>query len=184
MQYYLLAQNVGWFSRVQWVMQTSLVKTLAGKHKTTVGHIFRQYSARTSGPDGRTYKCLQVQVRREGKRALVAQFGGIPLRRQPWAMLDDHPRLPRGNGGRTEILQRLLADTCELCGAQQDIEVHHIRKLTDLKRKSGRTIPEWVNRMAERHRKTLVVCRSCHWKIHTGTYDGPLRNEPLESGVR
>jgi group II intron reverse transcriptase/maturase len=182
-QYYLLAQNVGWFSRLQWVMQTSLVKTLAGKHKTTVGNIFRRYNATSWGPDGTPYKCLQVRVKREGKRSLVAQFGGIPLRRQPWATLDDQPPTPLGNGGRTEILQRLLADTCELCGAHQDIEVHHIRKLTDLKRKSGRAIPEWVKRMAERRRKTLVVCRACHWKIHTGTYDGHTRNEPLESGV-
>ncbi len=182
-QYYLLAQNVGWFSRLHWVMQTSLVKTLAGKHKTTVGAIFRRYQA-WARVDGRTYKCLQVRIERQGKRALVAQFGGLPLKRQPWASLDDLPFFPQAGGGRTELIQRLLADTCELCGTTTNIEVHHIRKLADLKDKGGREMPAWVQRMAERRRKTLVVCHSCHRHIHAGTYDGQSRNGPLESGVR
>ncbi|NTU80801.1 MAG: maturase [Chloroflexales bacterium] len=169
-QYYLLAQNVGWFSRLHWVMQTSLVKTLACKHKTSVGAIFRRYGATASGPDGTRYKCLQVRVERAEKRTLVAQFGGIPLRRQPWASLDDQPYTPPA--GRSELLQRLLADTCELCGATDHIEVHHIRKLADLKRHDGRERPAWVKHMAERHRKTLVVCHACHRKIHAGTFDG------------
>lgn len=181
-QYYLLAQNVGWFSRLHWVMQTSLVKTLAGKHKTSVGAIFRRYGATAFGPDGTRYKCLQVRVERTEKRPLIAQFGGIPLRRQPWASLDDQPFMPPA--GRSELLQRLLVDTCELCGASDHIEVHHIRKLADLQRRDGRDRPAWVKHMAERHRKTLVVCRACHQKIHAGTFDGRVRKEPLESGVR
>jgi group II intron reverse transcriptase/maturase len=182
-QYYVLAHNVGWFSRLQWVMQTSLVKTLAGKHKTTVGAIFRRYHAQAV-VDGRVYKCLQVRVARAGKRPLVAQFGGIPLKRQPWASLDDHPPMPHGHGGRSELIQRLLADTCEVCGATEAIEVHHIRKLADLKDKGGREPTAWVQRMAERRRKTLVVCHTCHRRIHAGTYDRNTRIEPLESGVR
>ena len=182
-QYYLLAHNVGWFSRLQWVMQTSLVKTLAAKHKTTVGAIFRRYHARAL-VNGRVYKCLQVRVTRAGKRPLVAQFGGLPLKRQPWARLDDQPPKPYGHGGRSERIQRLLADTCETCGATEAIEVHHIRKLADLKDKGGREPPAWVQRMAERRRKTLVVCHTCHRRIHAGTYDRNTRIEPLESGVR
>jgi len=181
-QYYLLAQNVGWFSRLHWVMQTSLVKTLANKHHTSVGTIFRRYGTRTRGPDGTRYKCLRVRIERSGKRPLVAQFGGIPLRRRPWASLDDTPFMPQG--GRSELLQRLLADTCELCGTTEQIEVHHIRKLADLKRQNGRARPAWASHMAERQRKTLVVCHACHRKIHTAAYDGTIRNEPLESGVR
>ncbi|WP_416212319.1 hypothetical protein [Nostoc sp. DedQUE09] len=31
--------------------------------------------------------------------------------------------------GRSEVVQRLLAQECEICGATDNIEVHHIRKL-------------------------------------------------------
>ncbi len=33
--------------------------------------------------------------------------------------------------------------------------------------------PQWVVRMSEKRRKTLVVCANCHRAIHNGTYDGP-----------
>src|SRR6266487_3663700 len=58
--------------------------------------------------------------------------------------------------------------TNELCTSTKDIEVHHLRKLADLKGKGGRERPAWVKLMAARQRKTLVVCRFCHRKIHAG----------------
>lgn len=70
--------------------------------------------------------------------------------------------------GRTELVQRLLAQQCELCGSQTDCEVHHIRKLADLDQPGRREKVSWAKRMAARHRKTLVVCRRCHQAIHAG----------------
>ena len=72
-------------------------------------------------------------------------------------------------GGRTELIKRLLADTCELCGSTKNIEVHHIRKLADLKKPGQGEVPKWVELMSARKRKTLVVCRECHVAIHNGT---------------
>ncbi len=34
---------------------------------------------------------------------------------------------------RNELIKRLQADECEICGARGDIEVHHIRALKELK---------------------------------------------------
>ncbi len=79
---------------------------------------------------------------------------------------------------RTELVQRLLADTCEMCGSHTDIEVHHIRALKDLKRYGRPEKPAWVKTMAARHRKTLVVCRSCHEDIHHGQ---PLKHHPISN---
>jgi hypothetical protein len=75
--------------------------------------------------------------------------------------------------GRSEVVERLLAETCELCGATDDIEVHHIRKLQDLDRAGQPPTPRWVKLMATRQRKTLVVCQACHHHIQYGRYDGP-----------
>jgi hypothetical protein len=47
------------------------------------------------------------------------------------------------------------------------------RKLKDVIRQYRRKEkPVWVVRMAAIHRKTLIVCRTCHLAIHHGTYDG------------
>ena len=65
-------------------------------------------------------------------------------------------------------MERLLADACELCGSREEIQVHHIRALKDLRRNGRAPKPAWVEHMAARHRKTLVVCRTCPGAIHHG----------------
>ena len=165
-QYYLLAINVGWFSRLHWIMEGSLLRTLAAKHKTTVRKLNRKYKATAETPYG-PMKCLKVIVKREGKKPLVAQFGGIPLRRMPHAVLVDQvPQYVRYE--RNELIRRLLADKCELCGSTHHCEVHHVRKLADLKKPGRREKATWEKIMIARRRKTLVVCRDCHQAIHAG----------------
>jgi group II intron reverse transcriptase/maturase len=169
-QYYLLAQNVSWFWKLHWVMKTSLLKTLASKHKGKVTEMVQRYQSTVETPSG-PLKCLEVTVKREDRKPLVARFGGIPLRRQRTAALIDQPFLIFRDE-RNELIKRLLADRCELCGSSEQIDVHHIRKLADLKIKGQREKPVWVQRMAARRRKTLIVCRSCHQAIHTGKPTG------------
>jgi hypothetical protein len=75
---------------------------------------------------------FQVTVLRDGRRKpLVARFGGIPLKRQPTAVLTDLSPV-MASVRRNELIHRLLAGRCEICAAQEDLEVHHIRKLADL----------------------------------------------------
>jgi group II intron reverse transcriptase/maturase len=88
-QYYLLAQDVFRLGALHWIMETSLLKTLAGKHRSTVTKMARRYKATIQTPHG-PRACLQVIVERDGARKpLVARFGGIPLRRQRTAVLTD-----------------------------------------------------------------------------------------------
>jgi hypothetical protein len=176
-QYYQLAQNVSWLWKVHRAMRLSLLKTLAGKHHSSVGKMIRRYHTTITLPEG-TYVCLQVQIERKGKQPLIARFGGIPLRRQTQAVLIDGSASMTRRPERNELLKRLLADTCELCQATEHIEVHHIRKLADLKQGGWNGKPLWAKIMAARRRKTLVVCRACHDAIHAGK---PTKPRP---GVR
>ena len=43
--------------------------------------------------------------------------------------------------------------------------MHQIRKLADLG-KPEQPKPKWMQHMAKRRRKTLVVCDTCHASIH------------------
>ncbi len=166
-QYYLLAYNVCRLSKLHFVMERSLTRTLANKHKSTAKQMRNKYRSTIETPYG-PMKCLKVIVEREnGKKPLVTYFGGIPLRRQKEVML--HDQTPRMfDGTRSELVKRLLAETCEMCGSKEDIEVHHIRKLADLNIEGRPEKPAWIKRMAARRRKTLVVCQDCHDAIHTG----------------
>jgi group II intron reverse transcriptase/maturase len=165
-EYYKLAFNRHRLGRLHYVMERSLTKTLARKYRITVPQVYRRFRAVLDTEHG-PRRGLQVTVDRGGgKKPLVAQWGGISLARDltPTVLNDDPPTI--WSGRRSELVQRLLADTCELCGSQHQVEVHHIRALKDLNPKGRKQPPEWVVRMASRRRKTLVVCRTCHEGIH------------------
>jgi hypothetical protein len=138
--------------------------------------MFRNYRTIIATPHG-PMKCLEVVVPREGKKPLIARFGGIPLRRQKRTVIIDQD--PRSRPFyRNELLKRLLVGKCELCKSSVDCEVHHVRKLADLKKKGRKEKPLWMVIMSSRRRKTLIVCRNCHEAIHAGRPTGqPARNE-------
>jgi len=165
-EYYKLAYNRHRLGQLKYVMERSLTKTLAQKFRITVPQVYRRYRAVLDTENG-PRRGLQVTVDRGGgRKPLVAQWGGISLARDlaPTALNDDPPKI--WSNRRSELVQRLLADTCELCGSRKQVEVHHIRALKDLKPKGRKEPPEWAVRMASRRRKTLVVCRKCHEDIH------------------
>jgi len=135
-QYNLLAQDVFRLGRLHWVMETSLLKTLAGKHHSTVNAMARKYKATVDTPAG-PRKCLQVTIERyRGRKPLVARFGGIPLKRTRTAVLTDQ-RPVMASARRNELILRLMAGRCEICDSTVNLEVHHGRKLADLN-KPGR----------------------------------------------
>jgi hypothetical protein len=173
-QYYLLAQDVFRLGRLHWVMETSLLKTLAGKHRSTVTAMSRKYKATIVTPAG-PRKVLQVTIARSGgRRPLVTRFGGIPLKRARTAVLTDQ-RPVMASAKRNELIHRLLAGRCEVCGTAENLEVHHIRKFADLTKPGRRDKPAWMHLMAKRRRKTLVTCRRCHEDIHAGRATTPTR---------
>ena len=63
---------------------------------------------------------------------------------------------------KSTIRQRLNARVCELCGTRtaELYEVHVVRSLKEL----GNL--DWELAMKAKRRKTLVVCNSCHNRIH------------------
>lgn len=170
-QYYQMAHNLHKLNRLKWVMEQSLVKTLANKLKISVPKVYDRFKTIIRNNEG-NFKGLRVTVEREGKTPLVATWGGIPLRRKKRIILNDQTSRPK-SANRSEILDRLLAEECELCGSQENIQVHHIRGLKDLNKPGQKERPQWVRIMAARKRKTLIVCQDCHRsRIHPGRYDG------------
>jgi group II intron reverse transcriptase/maturase len=162
-QYYLLAGNVARLHRLEWVMQTSLLKTLASKHRSTVTKTAAKHRAKILTPHGpRT--CFEATIARDGRKPLVARFGGIPLIRQKTAtIIDRQPARPIHS--HKELITRLLRGRCEICQSTGTVQVHQIRKLAD-PAQTGPTPPAWKKLMASKRRKTLVVCDTCHEQIH------------------
>lgn len=164
-QYYKLAHNVG--SRIGTVksaMWWSLMHTLAAKHKSTV----REQARRLKMVGADTgLSCIGITVTSDtGKQRLIT-FGNFSLRwSKQAAQYPDRDRYQPMLNTR-ELTHRLKHDVCELCGWQGETEVHHIRRMKDVRQRYQRgELPYWKLVMASRNRKTLVVCRGCHAEIH------------------
>jgi group II intron reverse transcriptase/maturase len=162
--YYGLAQNLAALGYLRWTMETSLLKTLASKHHTSVTQEAKRLTAVSQTPEG-PRSCLKLIIPREGKPPLIATFGGLSLKRRKHPVIADqvirpYPRM------RSELVERLLNDTCEVCSSKERIEMHHIRKLADLNKQGRREKPLWMKIMIARKRKSIPLCRTCHHEIH------------------
>ena len=67
------------------------------------------------------------------------------------------------------IRSKKLVDTqCVICGALSNIEMHHRRPL-----KSSITDNTLKGIVKNLTRKQIPLCRECHLRVHSGSYDGP-----------
>jgi hypothetical protein len=162
-QYYLLATDVWRLARLRWAAETSMLKTLAAKHRSTVSKTAARFKATVETTHG-TRTCFQARVEREGRQPLVARFGGIPLARNTHTVLTDRAPQPVTYPFK-ELTVRLRRGRCELCEQPGKVQVHQVRNLAQLGQPSQGQ-PAWAAHMARIRRKTLVVCHPCHQAIH------------------
>ena len=161
--YYLLAKDAWRLRTLRWNAETSMLKTLAAKHQSTVSKMAARHKAKAETGDGpRT--CFEARRRRRGKPDLVARFGGIILRQDRRAVITE-PVPARVRVPRRELLARLRQRECELCETGTTVAVHQVAGIRELgKPKTGQ--PAWAALMAKMRRKTLIVCSPCHDWIH------------------
>jgi hypothetical protein len=162
--YYLLAQDVWRLGKFRWYASTSMLETLAAKHKSTVTKMAAKHKAKVITKDGpRT--CFEARLTREGKKEdLVARFGEINLRQNRRAVITD-PAPVQVHYPRKELIYRLRKRWCELCETGATVAVHQVAGLRHLG-KPGPGQPAWAALMARMRRKTLIVCAGCHDWIH------------------
>ena len=120
--YYLPARNVSALHTLRWNAETSMLKTLAAKHRSTVSAMAVRHKTKVATGDGlRT--CFEARLERKGKKDLIARFGGIPLRQDKRAVINDPTSVPIRTPPR-ELIYRLRRRRCELCEQGTTVAVH------------------------------------------------------------
>jgi group II intron reverse transcriptase/maturase len=172
--YYALAYDVSKLYQVKYHFETSLIKTLATKHQRSNQWVIKKYKRPTQ--TGSKAIIVSVSHPNHPDKSLTAKFGDKPIRQKKETIIIDNK--PHFHHGRNELVGRLLANKCELCGSSDQIRGHHVHKLADVKKRfQGHSQPPpWAAFMMARHRKVVFVCHTCHTCIHTGKYDGPKVN--------
>ena len=159
-EYYKLANNVSVINKYKYIMEYSMYKTFASKYKKSVKKILNKY--KTNGKFGIRYKT------KNGEKIRYLYDQGFQRQKSIDTNIevDILPNTLKMSG-RTSLIERLLAEECEVCGKKnQAIEMHHIRKLKDLKGKKM-----WEQMMIARKRKTMALCHQCHVDLHSGKLD-------------
>ena len=156
--YYSMASNFGKLNYFAYLMEYSCLKTLAAKHRASIAKI------KTMFKDGHGRWGIPYETKSGKKRCYFANY---------------HDCKDSKNGNDTvskayvinahsitTLESRLCAHKCELCGTTEaeHYEVHHVNKLKNLDGKRY-----WEKVMIAKRRKTLVLCRECHHKIHEQT---------------
>ena len=150
--------------KLSWLWYHSLLQTLARKHKCKQKHI----AMRLRNPDG---NYLRYQLNGENRRREIFWYTDASERDST----DTIPLTELLFASGTDLVRRMEAKTCEACGdPSSPVEVHHIRKLKDLRQKSH--LNKWEKIMIARQRKTLILCKSCHILLHQGKLPD-LRNK-------
>lgn len=158
--YYKLANNVSVLNNFYYHMKYSLYKTFANKYKSTINKITNKYCR--NGVFTITY------ATKKGEKKSILYSDGF---KRDTTINGEREKdlLPNEQKyrGETSLIDRLKAKTCEWCGKTEvPLEMHHIRKMKDLKGKK-----EWEKEMLGRRRKTMALCHTCHWDLHNGKLD-------------
>lgn len=156
--YYSIANNSCVIDSFYNIMEYSMYKTYAGKYRTSKSKIIERFkrNGEFSIPytNKRGYEFRREFYNNGFKRKKIADMNFA---------IDSLPNTFAISGGRNGLITRLQARQCELCGATDELEMHHVRKLKELKGKE-----DWEIKMISRKRKTLALCSKCHHKIHAG----------------
>ncbi|MDQ8738588.1 group II intron reverse transcriptase/maturase [Paenibacillus sp. LHD-38] len=159
--YFMLANNVSVLGKFHYIMSFSMYKTFASKYRTSVYKILNKYkvngvfSIRYRTKNGIKTSMLYNQGFRQNLNN-VQKHLAVDYEPNTWAFK-----------GRSSLIRRLVAETCEWCGCSgMPLEMHHIRKLKDVKGKN-----KWERKMIERRRKTMALCIKCHDDLHAGRLD-------------
>ena len=153
--YYGIASNFQDLHYFAYLMEYSCLKTLANRHKCQTTKIREMYK------DGVGGWGIPYETKAGKKRLYFADYRECcNVKRVNDRMVNNAIMHAHST---TTFENRLKAKVCELCGGENSphYELHHVNKVKNLK---GKT--KWEQIMIAKRRKTIVLCRDCHKKIH------------------
>ena len=154
--YYSIANNRSKLHKFRYIMEYSFYRTLACKYRSTVKRIIAKYRIdRNVG--------VKFQDKQGSERIRLLWKGSLAKDEYPLGQEADVIRKPKGILKKPALAARLKANRCEWCGAEtSQLLVHQVRTLKELSDDIS-----WAAFMKKINRKTLIVCKRCHAKIHS-----------------
>lgn len=153
--YYNMAGNFCSLNYFGYLMEYSCLKTLAAKHRSSIGKIKQKYRDKNGG------WCIPYETKKGTKQLHLAKYSDSRNVKNPSDTISSVAIIHKNT--RSTFEHRLKARVCELCGTTESehYQTHHVNKIKNLKGKEP-----WKIMMISKRRKTMVLCLECHTKIH------------------
>lgn len=159
LNYYSLANNYGNLAaRVHFILKYSCVLTIASKMRLkTKKKVFKKYGKdlKILNEKGKIIACYPTIDYKRSRKS----FKFIKSFNENFILKIDS-RVSRG--------RKDLKGPCVVCGSNANIEIHHVRSLKKRPEK-GDFLSDMMSKM---NRKQVPLCKSCHFDVHSGLYDG------------
>lgn len=190
-------------SRWFYIISYSCIKTLAQKHKLTVKGVFKKYGTKiqignkyyktistsviTKIDDNVYEKTWHLQTRQELIDKARSQKLRVKLNDYYWILEQGIPVVYEKEDGKRITSDNYLEKLtwvnirtqssfelpCAICGAEENIQMHHINHVRKNKYSLIDKEQTWTQAMSLRNRRQIPVCQECHTTlIHRGSYGG------------
>jgi group II intron reverse transcriptase/maturase len=161
--YYNFVGNMKNLARVCWLIEESCCLTLARKFKLkTMAATYRKF--------GKGFGCLVTQ--KNGKQKKITLWSPTNFKKQS-IQSGDNPNAEPLKGldavWNAKFTKSSLHKECIICGKTDDVEMHHIRKIRDLKRPTSK-LDFFSRQMAAINRKQIPLCKDHHTRLHSNTW--------------
>ncbi len=158
--FYRIAENVGVLHKYYYMMRYSMLKTLAGKHRTYVSAIKRCYMR-----NGVLRIPYQTQ---KGLKYCKFYHGGFKKHTDGYDNVNDILPVYKKYDRRFTIVNRIKAGLCEICGVSAGyVCMHHVRSLKSLK-----GTDKFERKILEIRRKSLALCPNCWNELQLNLISG------------
>lgn len=156
LNFYSFAANYSSMRSIVWMFTHSCALTLALKHKLkTASKAFARFGKHLEDPETgvRIHFEESMKVKHDYK---ISSWDATEL---------DKKILGSPHGTLT---QKMLDALCAVCGSNNKVEMHHVRKASDVRAKIRKGVSTYLQWVGGFHRKQVPLCRYHHLLLHQG----------------
>lgn len=158
--YYRFVNNVKALNYIGYLLCESMMKTYAGKYKSSMSKMFKKFGKPPTIKRGDGKKAVTIRysprIKRDVNAFSIKKGNGF---------INWHTIFFQGMGDTRSYLKE---ERCSICSSTDRIQIHHVNHI----KRRGEKYKGFMQVHGAINRKQIPVCHECHWKIHNGDYDG------------
>jgi group II intron reverse transcriptase/maturase len=160
--YYCFVNNMDKLAHIIWLIEESCCMTLMRKHKMkSMKQAYHKF--------GKDLGCEITNKKGETRKIVLEKPANYESQHIKDVVTGPNPFEKIGETWNNKFTKSNLFKECAVCGTDQNIEMHHVRKIRDLKNPHTLGKDFLTRQMMAINRKQIPLCQEHHEKYHNET---------------